>query len=227
MIAELRSSVAHLLAVDLATGEISDEDEHHLFRVLRARDGEAVSLTDGRGQWRLARVISGTVMPEGEISFIGAPAPLEIFIAIPKADRPEWIVQKLTEIGVTRICWLHTERSVVRWTSDRAAKQLERLRKVAMAAAMQSRRVWLPLIEGPVAAASVLADIAICEPGGRSLVAGDRRLGIGPEGGWSPDEIALSAQQIALGPGILRVETAAVVVASVLGHLRNTNRPES
>jgi 16S rRNA (uracil1498-N3)-methyltransferase len=99
MNSDLRSSLAHLLAVDLHAGEISVEDEHHLFRVLRARDGEAVSLTNGRGQWRMARVISGSVVPETEIVSVPEPEPLEIFIAIPKADRPEWIVQKLTEIG--------------------------------------------------------------------------------------------------------------------------------
>lgn len=222
---DLRSSVAHFLAVDLKSAEISAEDEHHLFRVLRARDGETVSLTDGQGHWRLARVAAGAVTPEGEISFVEEPAPLEIFIAIPKADRPEWIVQKLTEIGVTRICWLHTDRSVVRWTSDRAAKQIGRLTKVASVAAMQSRRVWLPLIEGPITAATVLADIALCEPGGRFLAAGDQRIGIGPEGGWSPGEISSSSQHVSLGAGILRVETAAVVAASLLGHLRDRNRP--
>lgn len=56
---DLRSSVAHFLAVDLKSAEISAEDEHHLFRVLRARDGETVSLTDGQGHWRLARVAAG------------------------------------------------------------------------------------------------------------------------------------------------------------------------
>ncbi len=224
MTADLRSSVAHFLAVDLVSAEISADDEHHLLRVLRARDGELVSLTDGCGQWRLARLVSGALVPEGEVSSISPPAPLEMFIAIPKADRPEWIVQKLTEIGVTRICWLHTERSVVRWTSDRAHKQLERLSKVAISASMQSRRVWLPTVEGPVAASSVLGELAICEPGGRALTASESRLGIGPEGGWSPSELAKSSDQVSLGSGILRVETAAVVAASVLSHLRDRGR---
>ena len=224
MNSDLRSSLAHLLAVDLHAGEISVEDEHHLFRVLRARDGEAVSLTDGRGQWRMARIISGAVVPETEILSVPEPEPLEIFVAIPKADRPEWIVQKLTEIGVTRICWLHTERSVVRWNAERASKQCDRLSKVAIAAAMQSRRVWLPVVDGPVAASGVLGEIVICEPGGRTLTADDRRLAIGPEGGWSPAEREISADQVALGAGILRVETAAVVAASILGHLHETRQ---
>jgi len=155
------------------------------------------------------------------------PAPVEIFIAIPKADRPEWIVQKLTEIGATKICWLHTERSVVRWTADRAEKQRDRLSKVAIAASLQSRRVWLPMLEGPIPAASVLSEIAICEPGGRTLTAQDYQLGIGPEGGWSPSELALGSDQVSLGPGILRVETAAVVAASVLSHLRASHRTGS
>ncbi len=76
--------------------------------------------------------------------------PCTIAVAIPKHDRPEWLVQKPTELGVDRIVFLHAERSVVRWDGDRAERHLARLAAVAVEALMQSRRVWLPEIVGPV-----------------------------------------------------------------------------
>ena len=79
-----------------------------------------------------------------------------VAFAIPKADRPEWIVQKLTELGVARIVLLHAERSVVRWDGDRAARHLRKLRRVAVEALEQSRGSGCPTIVGPVPAADVL-----------------------------------------------------------------------
>ena len=79
-----------------------------------------------------------------------------VAFAIPKSDRPEWIVQKLTELGVARIVLLHAERSVVRWEPDRADRHVARLRRVAVEALEQSRGIWLPDIVGPVPAAEVL-----------------------------------------------------------------------
>ena len=64
---------------------------------------------------------------------------------------------------------------------------------------MQSRRVWLPELCGPVPAAAVLATSAVAEPGGRRVGAGDRSIAIGPEGGWSPAELALAADRVSLG----------------------------
>jgi 16S rRNA (uracil1498-N3)-methyltransferase len=216
---DLRSTLAHLYVPDLASGVVSEQDHHHVFTVLRARDSELVSLTDGRGSYRMAKVKGRNVVAEGEVMVAAPPRNCEIFVAIPKADRPEWIVQKLTEIGATRICWLHAERSVVHWNADRVARQMERLNKVALAASLQSRRVWFPVVEGPVTAASALPGIAICEPGGRSLNPDDERIAIGPEGGWAPRELALSDDVVSLGPSILRVETAAVVAAALMTDL--------
>ncbi len=224
---ELRSAVALVHVADLGMCVLSAQDQHHLFRVLRVRDEESIAVTDGRGRWRMTVAHSGTLVPTGEIQMEAPMDPCEIFVAIPKADRPEWIVQKLTETGVTKICWLHTERSVVRWNSERATAQRERLHKVAVAAALQSRRVWFPLVEGPIPAASVLGDVAICEPNGRSLRSGDFRLAIGPEGGWSDSELALGGEQVSLGSQILRVETAAVMAASVLAYLREIHEPQT
>jgi 16S rRNA (uracil1498-N3)-methyltransferase len=223
---ELRSAVALVEVTDLEMCVLTTQDQHHLFRVLRTRDGESIAVTDGCGSWRMTVATNGALVPTGEIQMEKPMDPCEIFVAIPKADRPEWIVQKLTETGVTKICWLHADRSVVRWNPERASAQRERLRKIAIAAAVQSRRVWFPSVEGPVPASSVLADVAICEPNGRTLRSNDYRLAIGPEGGWSESELALGGEQISLGSQILRVETAAVVAASVFSYLRAGRGPE-
>jgi RsmE family RNA methyltransferase len=70
--------------------------------------------------------------------------------------------------------------------------------------------VWLPSIVGPVPARDVVPQLAVAEPGGRSLASTDRGVAIGPEGGWSDDELALANDQVTLGDSVLRVETAAL-----------------
>ena len=102
----LRRSAAHVVVADVAVPVLSDDAAHHVFRVLRVRDGEVVSVTDGRGGWRLCRAVSGAIEPVTEVVVEEpSPSPVTIGFAIPKQDRPEWIVQKLTEIGVDRIMW--------------------------------------------------------------------------------------------------------------------------
>lgn len=213
----LRRSVAHVRVADVAAPAPDDAAVHHLARVLRVRDGEAVTVTDGRGSWRLCRWRSDRLEADGEVALVAAPArSITVAAALPKGDRAEWLVQKCTEIGVDRIVLLTAERSVVRWTAERAARHRQRLDRVAAEAAQQSRRVWWPQLVGPVAAASVLGDTPAAEPGGRPLTAGDTAIAIGPEGGWSPGELAVAADTVALGPHVLRVETAAVVAAALL-----------
>jgi 16S rRNA (uracil1498-N3)-methyltransferase len=138
-------------------------------------------------------------------------SPRTIAVAIPKHDRPEWLVQKATELGIGRIVFLHAERSVVIWKADRAARHIDRLARVASEALMQSRQVWLPEIVGPVPAAEVLPEGVAAEPGGRRVQSMDRLIAIGPEGGWTPGELALAQDQVGLGEAVLRVETAALV----------------
>jgi 16S rRNA (uracil1498-N3)-methyltransferase len=172
-------------------------------------------VTDGHGGWRECRAVGGLIEPGGEARYEPAPIdPLTIAFAIPKQDRPEWIVQKLTEIGVDRIVVLHAERSVVRWDPARAEKHLAKLRRVAREAMQQSRQVWLPKIDGPIGSTDLLAGAVVAEPGGRDLAAADRSIAIGPEGGWSPGELELAAGQVSLGTTVLRVETAALVAAT-------------
>ncbi len=212
----LRRSAGHVLVADVDTPDADAPTTHHLGRVLRLRDGAVVTVTDGAGRWRTCRWVGGALEPDGDV--IAEPRPDDVTVAVapPKGDRLDWLVQKVTEVGVTRLVLLIAERSVVRWDPDRADRQLDRLRRIAGEAAMQSRRVWLPELCGPRPAAEVLASTAIAEPAGRPVAAGDRAIAIGPEGGWSPAELAQAADRVSLGATVLRVETAAVVAAALM-----------
>ena len=144
------------------------------------------------------------------------PRPATVVVAPPKGDRLDWLIQKCTEVGVTQIVLVHAERSVVRWDDDRAGKHLERLRRIAIEAALQSRRVWLPELCGPRPAIDVLPGAAAAEPGGRPIGPDDRCIAVGPEGGWTDGELAVAGDRVSLGPNVLRVETAAVVAATLM-----------
>jgi 16S rRNA (uracil1498-N3)-methyltransferase len=201
------------LVDDVERPVLTDEAAHHIFRALRVRDGEIVTITDGAGRWRRCRAERELLEPVDAASAEPRGAQVTIAVTIPKHDRPEWIVQKLAELGVARIAFLHAERSVVRWTPERAPKHLAKLRKVAVEALQQSRGVWLPTIDGPIPAAHVLPSAVVAEPGAPSLGHGGRTIAIGPEGGWAPGELALAAGRVSLGSTVLRVETAAIAAA--------------
>jgi 16S rRNA (uracil1498-N3)-methyltransferase len=212
----LRRAAAHVLVADVAAPVLDDTAGHHLRRVLRLRDGAVVTVTDGRGAWRACRLTSEGVEPDGPVAAVAPGPDVTVAVAPPKGDRLEWLVQKCTEVGVARLVLLDAERSVVRWDAERSVRQVERLRRVAAEASMQSRRVWLPEIRGPLPAGEVLAGAAIAEPGGRSVGPGDACIAVGPEGGWTAAEVGRAAARVSLGPHVLRVETAAVVAATLM-----------
>ncbi|MFM2078394.1 MAG: putative ribosomal small subunit methyltransferase [Actinomycetota bacterium] len=211
----LRTSAAHVFVASVDVPEPTPEDLHHLFRVLRVRDGETVTVSDGAGAWRATVAAAGVLVPNGDVIHEPPQRPCTIAAAIPKGDRLEWMVQKLTEVGVAEIVLLHCSRSVVRWDGERAEKQLARLQRVAREAAVQSRRVWLPVLRGPVPFAQVAAlpGAALADPDGDPGVRAQVVL-IGPEGGFSPEELAAPLPRLRLLDTVLRVETAAVVAAS-------------
>lgn len=214
----LRHSAAHLFVTALEEPEPAEDDAHHLFRVLRLRDGETVTVSDGAGSWRPTRVAGTSLVPTGEVEYVAATPPVIIATAIPKGDRLEWMVQKLTEVGVAEIVFLHCERSVVRWTGDRATKQLERQRRVAREASSQSRRVWLPKLSGPLSFGEVAAagNVIVADPSGAPFerTVGPVTVVIGPEGGLTAEELGTAPTVRSWGSNILRVETAAVIVAA-------------
>ena len=111
---------------------------------------------------------------------------------------------------------------MVRWDATRAPKQIERLRRIAREAAMQSRRLWLPRILDvvPFDEAIMSVSCAIADPDGGDLAADTDTLLVGPEGGFTEGELNSVRRRVALSPYVLRVETAALAAAFLLT-LRN------
>ena len=217
----LRKSSAHVFINSLASPVLEEDDAHHLLKVLRITEHDVVSVCDGRGSWITAKLDKhGELHPLSEV-FTAAPRKhlLSVAFAPVKGEKPEVIVQKLTELGIDQIIPLSpTRRSVVKWDDVRAAKNEERLRKIAREAAMQSRRTWLPSIHSITALADVLAmpGCAIAEPGGVEISREHRIVVIGPEGGFAPDEITTQVPTVSLGESILRAETAAIVAGALM-----------
>ena len=218
MIHALRHSAAHVFVDQLDSPVLGDDDQHHLGRVLRLRDGESVTASNGRGQWRACVWSNGALEVVGEV-VASAPPSVRCAVAFTpvKGDRNEWAVQKLTEIGIDEVIILApTQHSVVRWSD--ADKQLRKLRVVAREAAMQSRRVWLPNIVGLAALHEVCAGdgAAVADPDGVALHAGVSLVVVGPEGGFAEDELPAGVPRVQLGDTILRAETATLVAATLL-----------
>lgn len=228
-------AAAHVFIADLGAGdadvrlELEAGDAHHLLRVLRLRDGAEVTAADGSGSWRMCRLRletgSGPLLEAtGPLVHDPAPEPaITVAVALPKGDRGDWAVQKLTELGVDTILPLVAERSVVRRTGDRAGRGRERLERISRAAAMQSRRARLPALADPASPAEVVGragGACAAEPGGGPPSLERPVVLVGPEGGWAAGELPGDLPRIGLGPGILRTETAAVAAATALVLLR-------
>ncbi|WP_165225928.1 RsmE family RNA methyltransferase [Aquisphaera insulae] len=210
------------------------EEARHLARVCRYGVGDRVEIFDGRGFASLATVVEITkdrveLVPVGSpLLEESAPCPITLATAFPKGERLDWLVEKATELGVTRMVPLITERSVV----DPRASKLERLRRTIIEASKQSRRSRLMGLEEPTR----WGDFAITAPDGVRLIADPTGLppdrwpefrhaaevsvAIGPEGGFTPAEMEIARdsgwQPIRLGPCILRIETAALAVAAIV-----------
>lgn len=215
MIDRLRRSAAHVFVDDIEIPQVSDDDLHHLTRVLRIRESDEVSLSDGRGSWRVASITKdGTARPTTEVEKQVAPAWRTAVAFVPiKGEKPELVAQKLTEIGVDDIVIVaSSQRQVVRWDEGRREKNMERLTKVVREAAMQSRRTWLPSLQVVDDVAMVAqAGAAVAEPDGDDLDNSDRFLVVGPEGGFTEEELANFNRRVGLGDFVLRAETAAIV----------------
>jgi len=227
----LRHAAAHVIVESLDVPVLTSADEHHLARVLRIRPTDVITVTDGTGRWVESRFVDGALQAVGTVQ-IADPPPrpadraLTIGCAIPKGDRPEWIVQKLTELGLDRIVLFETARSVVRWDERKRPAQVERLRRVAREAAQQSRRLVLPAVDVVTWADAVaLPAVALAEPGAPRgwWGAGDgpstprvRSVLVGPEGGFTDEELAVCPERVGLSAGVLRVETAALAAGVLL-----------
>lgn len=217
---QLRDSAAHVFVDDIASPVISDDDRHHLRNVLRVRGDETVSVSDGRGSWRLCTLTGDMLQPVSDVHVERQSRQRVAVALVPvKGERTETSVEKLVEIGVDEIMVLRpTRHAVVRWNDDKAMSNLDRLRRIARSAAMQSRRVFMPVVSGLAAFDDVVGSphVAVADPAGGSLGGDIHTIVVGPEGGFSDDEIAAAHTLVSLGDHVLRADTAAVVAGVLM-----------
>lgn len=219
------TAAAHVFVADLDAPRLAPSDAHHLTRVLRLEAGSEVTVGDGAGRWRPARLLGGDAVAAtgGVVADPRPEPPITIAFALVKGDRPELTVQKVTELGADRIVPFVADRSVVRWDAVKAARQAERLRAIARAACMQCRRTWLPEL-GPLAAFAEVAALpgaALADRDGDAPSLTHPVVLVGPEGGWSPAERSSAIPRVRLGRHVLRAETAAITSCVILSALRD------
>jgi 16S rRNA (uracil1498-N3)-methyltransferase len=210
-------------------------EAHHLGAVCRIRQGDQIALFNGNGREYRAIVTSvGKRQVEVDVLEESSPArelPFRVTVAcpLPKGDRGQWLVEKLTELGATCYVPLETRRSIVHPAEGKTAK----LRRAVIEACKQCGRnvlmevsplcKWDQLVaRTDLAAVRWLADFS-GEPFVQSTQPRDIAVAIGPEGGWSEEEVAAARQAgwriVRLGPRVLRVETAAMAAVALIGQL--------
>jgi 16S rRNA (uracil1498-N3)-methyltransferase len=242
LLAARYAATAHVFAERLDDRiTIDGDDGHHLQRARRVRVGEAVTVADGHGRWRAYSVVesaAGAVVLEAT-TLVGREPPLiprlTVACSLTKGQKPELAVQKLTELGTDRIMLVEAARSVVHWDDDKVAAACTRLERVAREAAMQSRRARVPVLDGPVAPAELgrLAGLVVAAPEGVPAVdlsdppGGEWIVAVGPEGGFDDEELRCfgAAPRLAIGPFVLRAETAAIAAAAALAGRRGISPP--
>jgi 16S rRNA (uracil1498-N3)-methyltransferase len=227
------------------TASLIGAQAEHLARVLRAQPGvQADIVANGRVYHAAIASVSTQAVTFNFLEEITSePAlPITLLLAVFKFDRMEWAIEKATELGVASIVPILARRTE-KHLAQSADKRVERWRRLAHEAAKQSRRADLPKIEDPVALAARLQQPSAAQ---QILLAEDERkttlrqriqaalepssselpefeFAIGPEGGWTPEEIALFAkyrwQSASLGPRILRAETAAIAAIAIASAL--------
>ncbi|MFE2169585.1 16S rRNA (uracil(1498)-N(3))-methyltransferase [Streptomyces sp. NPDC059447] len=214
----------------------------HAVSVKRLNPGEAVVLADGRGRWAEAVVKAAEgkdrlVVSVSEVFEEAEPAVrITVVQALPKGDRGEVAVETMTETGVDAIVPWQASRCITQWRGDRGAKSLAKWRATAREAGKQSRRVRFPEVAEAmstkqVAALLAGADLAMVLHEDRDTpsealataelpAAGSVVLVVGPEGGVSPEELAVFAEAGArpyrLGRSVLRTSTAGTAATAVL-----------
>lgn len=209
---------------------LSGSEAHHLLHVMRAKPGDAVTLFDGSGAEFDAEVATASrssvevrVLARREVDR-ERERKLVLAVALPKGDRQKVLVEKLTELGVSRLVPLVTERSVAKLSGG----ALDKLRRGVVEASKQCRRNVLMTIDDPapfakaIAAAPDDACRLIAHPGdsaaGPRPDAGEAWRLVGPEGGFTDAEVAdadaTGWSRVSLGRTILRTETAAIALAA-------------
>jgi len=227
---------------------LSAEEAHHLSRVLRLAAGDEVYIFDGEGADYKCR-ISAVTKDRVEVDVVEtlkyeteSPVHITLAQALAKGEKFDLVVQKATELGVSEITPLETEHTDVRLRDERTEKKTERWRRISLEALKQCGRSRLVRINPPVTVGELLSQIKakaclallFSEQGGHTIgEAIERTIGgkhdltgvaalVGPEGGWSAEELALMIESgcvpVTLGPRILRTETAAIVAVTLIQH---------
>lgn len=211
----------------------------HLLRVLRMTSGDPVVLFNGDGFDYAARL--GSTARRGadaEVSAQTPPAaaesPLKLTLAqaVARGEKMDWVLQKATELGVSAIVPLQSERTEVRLDAERAARRMQHWRGVVVAACEQCGRAVVPTLVEPVGLERFAADTShprprmLLDPDGDHAIGslpadiGAATLAVGPEGGWSERDIDIlragGYRGMRLGPRVLRTETAGPVALAAL-----------
>ena len=202
---------------------LPEGEARHVLKVLRGRNGDALEVVDADGRLFFAELGAGDEARVLEVLEGYEEVGLSLYQAVPKGGRMDLVVEKATEVGATRIVPLLTERGLVRPGDAKVG----RWRRVAEAAARQSLRMVVPEVAQPVSFSE-----AVREAGGEgvllhnepdlapleALVSAPASLFVGPEGGWSEEELQAAEEAglalAQLGPYRLRSETAGVVAAA-------------
>jgi len=220
---------------------IHGSDAHKITNVLRLRDGDAIEVVDSNGVIFSATLESKDGALQARLSDAREPLASAVVIdvaqGIPKGQKMDFVVEKLSELGVRTLIPLESERAIVH---DVGASKLDRWRRLARTAAQQSGRTDVLAVEDPLPFAKLSArfadydavlvpwEVAVAAPLRErlpSLVEGARSVLVivGPEGGFSHTEAeaaqAGGAHPISLGARILRTETAALVTVAILDYL--------
>ena len=216
---------------------LSADAANHIFRVLRMQVGQTLHLFNGLGGEYVAEISEVTkkrvvvCTREKQAHECESPLPIHLGQGISRGEKMDFTIQKATELGVTDITPLLTERCGVKLNSDRWEKKVQHWQKVAIAACEQSGRNRIPVVHAPQPLAHWLAEktpelclnlhpraqysIKTLPPPEHGV-----RLLIGPEGGLSPQEIECASQNqfegIRLGPRVLRTETGALAAIAAL-----------
>ena len=226
---------------------IADE-ARHLREVLRLKPGDEVYVFDGAGKEFLSRIEESRrdsaqlkVISEVKPARPESPLALDLAVALLKGEKFDLVVQKVTELGVTRVVPVITKYADIRLRDESdAAKRVARWQRIALEAAKQSGRAVVPVIESPVAFGSLIQKgsggaipcLMFSEREGHSLLKAAKDLPakvsritalVGSEGGWANEELEAAREAgwvtITLGGRTLRAETAAITVAALIQHL--------
>jgi len=225
--------------------ELAGGQAHHLFNVCRLKTGDKVELFDGAGTLATASVekaaSKSVLLKIVDLEKTEKPNRPEVIIAVsfPKGERFDWLLEKCTELGIDRIIPVIFERTI---KQPKNPKIVERWQNIAIAAAKQCRRIFLPQIDAPATLSEVIpalkkkynkAEILVGCLEEKSTALVTKHLGtndviafIGPEGGITEGEKTLlescGAKSVRLTNTILRVETAALAFAAILTAVRDS-----